>query len=218
MRLVCSAALLVVIGVLGGACGDTGGANGSGSGSLSELPTPRTEPPDPIPTAASSQPVSAGIADSTSVPEADTSEQPSAKLIATYGSPESGFEVTGAPAGLRITEVPTGETFGLFGETIVHQRFTAASLDSQVNIGRTTNSDSQALLDQLKASASEPLSETTSVVVGDQKYPGYFYREQGLGWRGVTWVLPDDSVLWVVTSGLTDDEILEIADHVDAVR
>lgn len=137
------------------------------------------------------------------------------ELIAEYGPKEGGFVIVGAPAGLRVTEVPTQETIGPIGESTVSQRFTAATLDSQVNVGRTTDIDTARLMEEFKAAERETGSETSSVVIGHERSPGYFFREEGLGWRGVTWFPPDDSVMWVLASGLTDDEIIEVAENVE---
>lgn len=132
-----------------------------------------------------------------------------------YGTADDGFVVAGAPVGLKPTEVPLNRTVGLQGETIVSQRFTADTLDSQVTITRTTSTDTQRLIDQFEEALSNPIAETSEVAVGDDEYPGYLYREEGLGWRGLMWVISDDSALWVIASGLTDDQILAIASGVE---
>ncbi len=159
------------------------------------------------PEVADSPPTSATSA----VETADTAEA----AIAQYGTKADGFAVVGKPVGLRLTEVPLTETVGLFGETIVSQLFTAETLDSQVTISRVTDTNTKALIEQFEAAKSDSNAETSSLVVGEARYPGYLYRDEGSGWRGLMWTVSDDSAMWVIASGLTDDEIIKIASGVE---
>ena len=135
--------------------------------------------------------------------------------IAEYGSNSDGFAVVGAPIGLSPTEVPLTETVGPSGETIVSQRFTAETLNSQVNITRQTTTNTSVLINKFEKAKTDSVADTSSVSVGSSKYPGYLYRDEGSGWLGVMWVLSDDSAMWVLASGLNDDEIMEIARSVE---
>ena len=166
---------------------------------------------------------SASTTTPTSVPDRTAPTAPSVgaptesveSQIATYGSPDKGFTVVGEPEGLRVTEVPLTDTIGPVGEVIVSQRFTAEKRDSQVTITRQTNTDIQRLVQEFENAKSESEAQTTSVDVGDQQSPGYLYRDVGSGWRGLMWVVSDDSAMWVLGSGVSDEQLLSIAQRVE---
>ena len=139
-------------------------------------------------------------------------------VVRQYGSAEDGFAVTGRPVGLAETEVPLSGFIGPTGNLVVNKRFTGEKLDSQINITRSSLVDVSALVAEFETAVAEGAAETTKVFVGEDKQPGFLYRDALSGWHGVMWPVSETSVFYVLAQGLSEDEILEVAGSVGVVR
>lgn len=194
-----------------------------GCGELSETASPSAAGSSE--TTARNRPISSEFdsatvaAPSPSTASSNSSVEPSDSPIAgtahRYGSPEEGFTVRGAPVGLTETEVPLTEFVGPQGEFVVSKRFTGSWLDSQINITRSTNVDVAALIVDFERAVDEDVAATKRVFVGESETPGFLYTDALSEWRGLMWALSDTSVVYVMTSGLSDEETLEVARAVE---
>lgn len=126
--------------------------------------------------------------------------------------------MTGSPVGLARTEAPLSEFIDPTGHLVVSKRFTGEKLDSQINITRSSREDVSALVGDFETAAAEGAAETTRVFVGEDRQPGFLYRDALLGWHGVMWPVSETSVFYVLAQGLSEDEILEVAGSVGVVR
>jgi hypothetical protein len=135
-----------------------------------------------------------------------------------YGSDEDGFVVTGSPLGLNEVPIPLVQNTGSNGHFMVNKRFTGDGRGSQINITRSTQVDVPALVDEFEAAVQEGASESRRVSVGADEQPGYLYYDELSDWHGLMWPVSETSVFYVLTKGLSDAEILEVAGAVGVVR
>ena len=203
-------AVVLVVGPLV-ACGATENSQPIRAVGTSDSPA-RTivAPPDTEPPGAQSTTSSA-----TSSPP--TSSMPG-EVVRQYGSADDGFTVSGRPVGLAETEVPLSEFIDPTGHLIVSKRFTGDKLDSQINITRSSRVDVSALVGEFETAAAEGAAETTKVFVGEDRQPGFLYRDALSDWHVVMWPLSETSVFYVLAQGLSEDEILEVAGSVGVVQ
>ena len=146
-----------------------------------------------------------------------TSSMPG-EVVRQYGSADDGFTVTRRPVGLAETEVPVSEFIDPTGHLIVNKRFTGDKLDTQISITRSSRVDVAALVGEFETAAAEGAAETTKVFVGEDRQPGFVYRNAPLDYHGVMWPVSETSVFYVLAQGLSEDEILEVAASVGVVR
>jgi len=205
-----TAAMLLAVG-----CGSTPASSGA-------EPVALPPPSESRPTIAAAPDIDAPTSEpgrtASTVPSVVAPAESVESQISMYGPPNRGFAVVGEPEGLRVTEIPLTDAVGPVGEVIVSQRFTAKQLDSQVTITRQTNTDIQRLVEKFEEAKAVPETQTISTEVGDLKSPGYLYQDVGSGWRGLMWVVSDDSAMWVFGSGMTDEQLLSIAQHVEVSK
>lgn len=101
----------------------------------------------------------------------------------------------------------TRESTGVAGEQFVAQTFTTQT-SQQINISRMFNFDVDAYRDQANTEYCERrvwLSATEACLFTDPS-----------GANGMTWLLPDESAMFVITTDVSESDIVEIASAIEA--